>query len=127
MNDNEYNYSYTSVLATNITVDRKTAKNEKCANANIPDSIFLDIPENITNIFLAKKYPENECFDILESFAYNALSKRFGMEVSHLQLFIPFDEEERVTVDEFLSEDDLWREKEESESYDDDDDFDEDY
>ena len=120
----EYNYSYNTVIATNIKVDRRTAKNEKCENAQIPYSVFLDLPENITNMFLTRRYPENECYEILESFAYNALTKRFGMEVTHLQLYIPFDEEERVTVDEFLTEDDLWRENEEPEEdydyYDDD-------
>jgi hypothetical protein len=97
MINEEYTYSYTTAIITNIKVNRNTAKNSKVENSVIPCTITVELPENITKLLLEKN---KDAYDIVESFAYNAMTKRFGMEVSYLQVYLPFDSDDLYDEDD---------------------------
>lgn len=52
-----------------------------------PSSMVLDVPRNILDV---KKETE-KFYDLVESFAYNTISRTFGSYVSFLQVYLPLD------------------------------------
>lgn len=54
----------------------------------LPESIVLDIPENV----LAQANKKNNVFnDVIESFVYKILSYKFGYEMWWGQIWLPLD------------------------------------
>lgn len=54
----------------------------------LPRQFTLDVPANV--LTQAEK-PESVFNDVIESFAYNFLTHKFGHEVQHCQVFLPLD------------------------------------
>lgn len=50
-----------------------------------PEMSILDIPEGI----MKTKNKKNVFEDNVESFVYNTLTKKYGAEVSHCQIYLP--------------------------------------
>lgn len=73
------------ILACNITwnVKRKLPKTKV---DELPVQIALDIPENVLN--QARKR-NNSFNDIIETFTYNLLTRKFGCEVASCQVWLP--------------------------------------
>lgn len=69
-----------------IVVNTKYGRilNEKIKDR--PEMSILDIPEGI----LKTKNKHNVFEDNIESFVYNTLTKKYGAEVSHCQIYLPF-------------------------------------
>lgn len=68
-----------------IIVNTKYGKilNEKIKDR--PEMSVLDIPEGILRTINKKNVFE----DNVESFVYNTLTKKYGAEVSHCQIYLP--------------------------------------
>lgn len=54
----------------------------------LPAQLALDIPENVLNQANKNKHMFN---DIIEQFAYNLLTRKFGCEVCSCQVWLPLD------------------------------------
>jgi hypothetical protein len=52
----------------------------------LPDQMVLEIPQNIQNTNVS----EDKLKDIIESFVYNTLTKKYGYEVNNCQIWLPF-------------------------------------
>lgn len=68
-----------------IVVNTKYGRilNEKIKDR--PEMSILDIPEGI----MKTKNKKNVFEDNVESFVYNTLTKKYGAEVSHCQIYLP--------------------------------------
>lgn len=60
-------------------------KDQKSYYGSLPNQMSFDVPENV--IEQATKNPKNE-YDIVETFIYNALTRKFGHEVYSCQIWI---------------------------------------
>lgn len=75
------------ILVCNIhwnvqTATRKTVVNE------LPSQLALDVPENVLNQANKKS---NDFNDVIEQFAYNLLTRKFGCEVCYCQVWLPLE------------------------------------
>lgn len=86
MTNDETAESY-QVIVCNIHWNSSSA--EKRVNVDeLPIQLALDIPENVLQ--QASKMHDNEWFnDIIEQFAYNLLTRKFGCEVCSCQVWLP--------------------------------------
>lgn len=80
------------VMITGIKWDSKTigqyyVKHDK--SGELPSQFTLDLPENVLNQANKKKEDFN---DVVESFIYNFLTRKFGHEVNNCQIWLPLDE-----------------------------------
>lgn len=75
------------VLVCNIHWDLKSATH-KAKNVELPAQLALDIPENVLNQARKKGNVFN---DIIEQFAYNLLTRKFGCEVYSCQVWLPLE------------------------------------
>ena len=85
------NHGY-QVMITGIKWDSKTigqyyVKHDKAAE--LPQQFTLDLPENV--LAQAKK-KMNEFNDVVESFIYNFLTRKFGHEVNRCQVWLPLED-----------------------------------
>lgn len=54
-----------------------------------PTTVTLDIPEGI----LKCKSNKEKFYDVVEQFAYNTITKKYGTEVNRCQVWLPLEEE----------------------------------
>lgn len=73
------------ILVCNIHWDSKSAL-RKVKVDELPVQLALDVPENVLNQASKKNNVFN---DIVEQFAYNLLTRKFGCEVSSCQVWLP--------------------------------------
>lgn len=73
------------VIVCNIHYSRESASRRVNFN-DLPEQIALDIPQSVLN--QAKK-SKNDFYDVIEQFAYNLLSRKFGIEVCSCQVWLP--------------------------------------
>lgn len=89
---NNENGTY-QVLIVNISWNRKdtikTFKNKHDVDEELPEQFALDIP--MTVIKQASK-KGNDFNDIIETFAYNFLARKFNHEPWHCQVYLPLEE-----------------------------------
>ena len=57
-------------------------------NEELPTQFTLDLPENVLN--QANK-PENVFKDVIETFVYNFLTRKFGHEVYSCSIWLPLE------------------------------------
>lgn len=74
------------VFVANISWSNKATRLSKKDPQELPQHIQLSIPENVLK--QASK-PSNVFNDIIESYAYNALTRKFGREVCSCQVWLP--------------------------------------
>lgn len=80
------------VIVTGIKWDKKAigqyyVKNDRYVD--LPSQFTLDLPENVLNQATKKK---NDFNDIVESFVYNFLTRKFGHEVNNCQIWLPLED-----------------------------------
>lgn len=75
------------ILVCNIHWDTLTAA-RKTVISELPSQLALDVPENVLN--QAKK-KSNDFNDVIEQFAYNLLTRKFGCEVCYCQVWLPLE------------------------------------
>ena len=71
------------ILVVNIKYGRKISNKIK----ERPEMTVLDVPESI----LKHKNKEDQFKDMIETFAYNTVTRKYGAEVCHCNIFLPFD------------------------------------
>ena len=78
------------VFVANIAWSSKATRgtSKRCNKSELPAHMSLDIPEAVLNEANKGKANFN---DVVESFCYNLLSKKFGYEVTHCQVWLPLD------------------------------------
>lgn len=76
------------VLVVNIAWSKDSIRPMK-KDSEKPDAIPLDIPENVLN--QAKK-KHNVFNDIIETYVCNTLTKKYGYEVCHCQIWLPLED-----------------------------------
>lgn len=74
-----------SVIVVNVKFARKTREG-KNTKRSMPDSFVLDLPERIT-MFEDKN--SQQYLDLIETFVYNTLSKKFQTDVWSCQIWLP--------------------------------------
>ena len=74
------------VLVCNIHWNNPTSHKQK--HYELPAQLALDIPENVLNQARKKN---NDFNDIIEQFAYNLLTRKFGCEVCSCQVWLPLE------------------------------------
>lgn len=61
---------------------------KKADKQELPEQFSLDLPENVLN----QANKKNNVFnDVIESFIYNFLTRKFNHEVYHCQIWLPLD------------------------------------
>jgi hypothetical protein len=77
------------VIAVNIKWDRDTVsqyRGKKSYYDRLPEQITVTLPES-----LAQKHSTPEFYDLVESWTYGFLVKRFNHIANHCQVFLPLD------------------------------------
>ena len=68
-----------------VNIKHGKVKNQKMKE--LDDVVVLDVPEGI----LKTKNNITQFYDNIETFAYNTVSRKFGTEVYHCQVYLPLD------------------------------------
>jgi len=78
------------ILITGITWNKNSVRaySSKKDNDELPSQFTLDLPENVLN--QANKQ-SNDFNDIIETFVYNFLTKKFNHEVYSCSIWLPLD------------------------------------
>lgn len=80
------------VMITGIKWDSKTIGQyyvKKDKTVELPAQFTLDLPENVLNQANKKKEEFN---DVVETFIYNFLTRKYGHEVNNCQIWLPLDD-----------------------------------
>lgn len=75
------------VVVANVSWNQKPFRPMK-KEGELPTQLSMTIPENVLK--QANK-PTNVFNDIIESYVYNALARKFGHEVWRCQIWLPLD------------------------------------
>jgi len=80
------NINPNAVVVVNIAYFNEDLKGKKTANRNdLPKFFTLDLPERILEF---KEKDQEKYFDLIETFCYNTLSKKFQAEVASCQIWV---------------------------------------
>lgn len=91
LDENEQNNGY-QILVVGITWDSKSTKSYRTKKeikiSDLPSQFTLEVPENVLN----QANKKNNVFnDIIEDYTYRTLTKIFGHEVLHCQIWLPLE------------------------------------
>lgn len=99
INDEELENGY-QILVTGIKWNKKKIpyfKRDAQTPEELPEQFSLELPDNVLK--QSKGDTKSEQFEnIIESFVYNFLTRKFGHEVWHCQIWLPFDEETKRQI-----------------------------
>ena len=79
----ESSISKNSVVVVNIKFNKRSFDGKK--KTNLPDFFVLDLPERITQL---PDKTDQKYYDLIETFVYNTLTKKFQTEVQYCQIWI---------------------------------------
>lgn len=74
-----------AVIAVNIKYARISMDGSLSKKKNLPEVFVLDLPERITQL---PDKSDQKYLDLIETFVYNTLSKKFQTDVEHCQIWI---------------------------------------
>lgn len=74
-----------SVIVVNIRYARISMDGSMSKKKNLPEFFVLDLPERITQL---PDKSDQKYLDLIETFVYNTLTKKFQTEVEHCQIWI---------------------------------------
>ena len=83
--DNDIGNDY-QIMVVNIRYGNPLGEKRKPG----PEMATINVPEAI----LKQMGNWEKFLDVVEQFAYNTVSRKYGYEVSHCQIYLPFDEED---------------------------------
>ena len=81
----EGSFSDNSVVVVNIRYNPISIDGVRTKRKNLPEFFVLDLPERITQL---PDKSEQKYFDLIETFVYNTLTKKFQAEVANCQIWI---------------------------------------
>lgn len=82
---NESSLNENSVIVVNIKYSKVSRDGTLSKKKNLPEFFVLDLPERITQL---PDKTEQKYFDMIETFVYNTLSKKFQTDVESCQTWI---------------------------------------
>ena len=88
MQDIESNDNSNQILITNITWNKNAIHSHSKQEDGLPTQFALDLPENVVNQANKKG---NNYKDVVESFAYNFLTRKFDHEVWSCSIWLPLE------------------------------------
>ena len=74
-----------SVIVVNIAYANISMDGTLSRKKNLPKFFILDLPERITQL---PDKTDGKYFDLIETFVYNTLTKKFQTEVDYCQIWI---------------------------------------
>lgn len=74
-----------AVIAVNIKYSKNSMDGKPSKRKNLPETFVLDLPERITQL---PDKNDQKYLDLIETFVYNTLTKKFQTEVEHCQIWI---------------------------------------
>lgn len=74
-----------AVIAVNIRYSKNSMDGKPSKRKNLPDTFVLDLPERITQL---PDKSDQKYLDLIETFVYNTLSKKFQTNVEYCQIWI---------------------------------------
>ena len=74
-----------AVIAVNIKYSKNSMDGKPSKRKNLPDTFVLDLPERITQL---PDKSDQKYLDLIETFVYNTLSKKFQTNVEYCQIWI---------------------------------------
>lgn len=74
-----------AVIAVNIRYSKNSMDGKPSKRKNLPDTFVLDLPERITQL---PDKSDQKYLDLIETFVYNTLSKKFQTNVGYCQIWI---------------------------------------
>ena len=81
----ETNMGKDAVIAVNIKYSKNSMDGKPSKRKNLPDTFVLDLPERITQL---PDKSDQKYLDLIETFVYNTLTKKFQTEVEYCQIWI---------------------------------------
>lgn len=89
-NKRTYPVYVTDITWNSNTIGSYRSKYEKHENAkDLPKQLMLDLQESV---FVQANKNKAEFNDVIETFVYNHLTRRFGHEVYHCSIFLPLED-----------------------------------
>ena len=88
MQDIESNDNNNQILITNITWNKNAIHSHSKQEDDLPTQFAIDLPENVVNQANKKG---NNYKDVIESFAYNFLTRKFDHEVWSCSIWLPLE------------------------------------
>lgn len=79
------------IIITNIKWWKGHETKNKVNYYDLPESYQISIPNNMLDLY---KSNYNAFRDDIETFVYNFLTRKFGIEVSFCQIWLPLEEDE---------------------------------
>lgn len=73
------------LVVTNIKYNINNIIHNGCKTKDRPDTMEIDIPNTLREY----NYNDVKFRDYIESFVYNFISRKFGIEVSFCQIWLP--------------------------------------
>lgn len=88
MDNEDLNEVDGEIIVCNISYTDKTyGRTYGKRNKNqLPTIVGLDLPQNIKDM---EAKDTQAFYDTVETFAYNTITKKYGFEVSHCQIYLP--------------------------------------
>lgn len=74
-----------SVIVVNIKYAKTSRDGTPSKRKNLPEFFVLDLPERITQL---PDKSDQKYLDLIETFVYNTLSKKFQTDVEYCQIWI---------------------------------------
>ena len=81
----ESNMGKDAVIAVNIKYAKNSMDGKPSKRKNLPETFVLDLPERITQL---PDKSDQKYLDLIETFVYNTLTKKFQTEVTGCQIWI---------------------------------------
>lgn len=78
------------VFVCNIHWDSKTIYNKKNTKEELPSQMSFDIP---SSVLVQANKNKKDFNDIIETFCYNLLAKKYNHEVYNCQIWLPLEDE----------------------------------
>lgn len=88
MQETETSEISNQILITNITWNKKAIHSHSGKEEELPEQFTLDLPENVVNQANKKG---NDYNDVVESFVYNFLTRKFDHEVYSCSIWLPLE------------------------------------
>lgn len=82
----ESNISKNAVIVVNAHFSTYSRDGQKSSKKKLPSSFILDLPERIT---MYEDKASQRYYDLIETFVYNTLSKKFQTDLWSCQIWLP--------------------------------------
>ena len=82
----ESSINQNSVIVVNVHFAKYARDGKASKKKNLPNSFVLDLPERIT---MFEDKASQQYLDLIETFVYNTLSKKFQTDVWSCQIWLP--------------------------------------